>query len=125
MPVKDWLPANVRAPAVDHKLKSGETLFRLGNKAVGVYEVIAGRVRLSRFDRSGREIVLHVAGPGETLAEASTRLCPARMPDPKKVTKQKSHNTRVAGAKAMWGTLFAFVFIISVAMSLAAIRLGL
>jgi len=25
----------------------------------------------------------------------------------------------------MWGTLFAFVFMISVAMSLAAIRLGL
>jgi len=25
----------------------------------------------------------------------------------------------------MWGTLFAFVFVISIAMSLAAIRLGL
>jgi CRP-like cAMP-binding protein len=71
MPVKDWLPANVRAAAIDHKLKAGEALFRLGSKAVGVYEVIAGRVRLSRVDRSGREIVLHVAGPGETLAEAS------------------------------------------------------
>ena len=71
MPVNDWLPANVRAAAIDHKLKSGETLFRLGSKAVGLYEVIVGRVRLSRVDRSGREIVLHVAGPGETLAEAS------------------------------------------------------
>ena len=71
MPVNDWLPANVRAAAIDHKLKSGETLFRLGSKAVGLYEVVAGRVRLSRVDRSGREIVLHVAGPGETLAEAS------------------------------------------------------
>ena len=71
MPVKDWLPANARAAAIEHKLKSGETLFRLGSKAVGIYEVIAGRVRLSRVDRSGREIVLHVAGPGETLAEAS------------------------------------------------------
>jgi len=29
------------------------------------------------------------------------------------------------GGKAMWGTLFAFVFMVSVAMSLAAIRLGL
>jgi CRP-like cAMP-binding protein len=71
MPVKEWLPANVRSAAIDHKLKAGEALFRLGNKAVGLYEVIAGRVRLSRVDRSGREIVLHVAGPGETLAEAS------------------------------------------------------
>jgi CRP-like cAMP-binding protein len=71
MPVNDWLPANVRAAAIDHKLKAGEALFRLGNEAVGLYEVIVGRVRLSRVDRSGREIVLHVAGPGETLAEAS------------------------------------------------------
>jgi CRP/FNR family transcriptional regulator, dissimilatory nitrate respiration regulator len=71
MSVKDWLPANVRAAAIEHKLKAGESLFRLGTKAVGLYEVIAGRVRLSRVDRSGREIVLHVAGPGETLAEAS------------------------------------------------------
>ncbi|HYA29580.1 MAG TPA: Crp/Fnr family transcriptional regulator, partial [Acidobacteriota bacterium] len=71
MSVKDWLPANVRAAAIDHRLKAGEGLFRLGTKAVGLYEVIAGRVRLSRVDRSGREIVLHIAGPGETLAEAS------------------------------------------------------
>jgi CRP-like cAMP-binding protein len=46
-------------------------MFRLGTKTVGLYEIVAGRVRLSRVDRSGREIVLHVAGPGETLAEAS------------------------------------------------------
>ena len=71
MPVKDWLPANVRATAIDRKLKAGEALFRFGSRAVGLYEVIAGRVRLSRVDRSGHEIVLHVAGPGETLAEAS------------------------------------------------------
>jgi len=71
MPAKDWLPTNVRAAAIDHKLKAGEALFRLGSKAVGLYEIIAGRVRLSRVDRSGREIVLHVAGPGETFAEAS------------------------------------------------------
>ena len=71
MPVKDWLPTVVRAAAIDRKLKSGETLFRLGGKTAGLYEVIAGRVRLARVDRSGHEIVLHVAGPGETLAEAS------------------------------------------------------
>jgi hypothetical protein len=46
------------------------------------------------------------------------------MLNPKKVTKQKSHRAQ-RGAKVMWGTLFAFVFLISVAMSLAAIRLGL
>lgn len=71
MPVKDWLPAAGRDEAIDRKLKSGEALFRLGNKATGLYEVISGRVRLARVDRSGHEIVLHIAGPGETLAEAS------------------------------------------------------
>ena len=71
MPVKDWLPATLRAAAVDRKLKAGEVLFRLGDKAAGLCEVISGRVRLARVDRSGHEIVLHVAGPGETLAEAS------------------------------------------------------
>jgi CRP-like cAMP-binding protein len=71
MPVKDWLPAAVRSAAIDRKLKFGETLFRLGDKTAGLCEVIAGRVRLARVDRSGHEIVLHVAGPGETVAEAS------------------------------------------------------
>lgn len=71
MPVKDWLPAPVRAAAIDRKLKSGEALFRLGDKTTGLCEIIAGRVRLARVDRSGHEIVLHVAGPGETIAEAS------------------------------------------------------
>lgn len=71
MPVKDWLPAAVRAKAVDRKLKAGEPLFRLGDKTGGLYEVVEGRVRLTRLDRGGREIVLYVAGPGETIAEAS------------------------------------------------------
>lgn len=71
MPVKNWLPAPVRAAAIDRKLKSGEALFRLGDKTTGLCEIVAGRVRLARVDRSGHEIVLHVASPGETIAEAS------------------------------------------------------
>ena len=68
---KTWLPAAVRSAAIDRKLKSGEALFRLGDKTVGFYEIIAGRVRMARVDRSGREVILFVAGPGETIAEAS------------------------------------------------------
>jgi len=67
----DWLPAAVRAKAIERKLKAGEALFRLGDKTAGLYEVIAGRVRLARVDRDGHENVLYVAGPGETIAEAS------------------------------------------------------
>ena len=71
MPLKDWLPAAARAAAIDRPLKAGQALFRFGDKAAGFFEVISGRVRLVRVDRAGHEIVLHVAGPGETLAEAS------------------------------------------------------
>jgi CRP-like cAMP-binding protein len=71
MTVREWLPADAQSASIDRKLKAGEPLFRLGDKTVGLCEIITGRVRLARVDRSGREIVLHVAGPGETLAEAS------------------------------------------------------
>jgi CRP-like cAMP-binding protein len=71
MAVRDSLPAAVRAAAIDRKLKSGEALFRIGDKTAGFFEVIAGRVRLSRVDSSGREVILYVAGPSETIAEAS------------------------------------------------------
>jgi CRP-like cAMP-binding protein len=71
MAARQWLPAGVRSAAIDHKMKAGDTLFRLGDNTLGLCEVIAGRVRLARVDHAGREIVLHVAGPGETLAEAS------------------------------------------------------
>ena len=71
MPAKDWLPAAVRSAAVDRKLKAGEPLFHLGDKTSGLYEVLEGRVRMTRVDRSGRETVLFVAGAGETFAEAS------------------------------------------------------
>ncbi|QOZ52776.1 Crp/Fnr family transcriptional regulator [Bradyrhizobium sp. CCBAU 53338] len=69
--VDNWLPAAVRAAAVDRRLMAGEALFRCGDRTEGLLEVLAGRVRLTRTDRSGREVVLHVADPGETLAEAS------------------------------------------------------
>jgi CRP-like cAMP-binding protein len=68
---KNWLAAAVRSAAIDRKLKSGEALFRLGDKTIGFYEIIEGRVRMARVDRSGREVILFVAGPGETIAEAS------------------------------------------------------
>lgn len=71
MAQQDWLPSAVRAAASERKLKAGAALFRLGDKSFGLCEVVAGRVRLVRVDRAGHEIVLHVAGPGDIIAEAS------------------------------------------------------
>jgi len=67
----DWLSGAVRAAAVERKLQAGQTLFRSGDRTAGLYEVIKGRVRLVRVDRTGREAVLQAACAGDTLAEAS------------------------------------------------------
>lgn len=49
----------------------GEFLFRKDDATVGLYEIEQGQVRLARVDQTGREMVLHVAGTGDLIAEAS------------------------------------------------------
>lgn len=71
MTATDWLSAAVRASAIDRRLGAGETLFHSGDRTVGLYEVLKGKVRLLRFDQSGREAILQAAAAGDTLAEAS------------------------------------------------------
>ena len=71
MSAPSWLSATIRAVAVERALKAGQTLFRSGTRTAGLYEVVKGKVRLVRVDRSGREAVLQVAVAGDTLAEAS------------------------------------------------------
>jgi CRP-like cAMP-binding protein len=68
---KDWLPIAVHSAAVERRLKAGESVFQRGDRSTGLYEVVKGRVRLARVDRSGREAILHVAVQGDTMAEAS------------------------------------------------------
>lgn len=67
----DEIFSNLQARLKEHDLKSGETLFRAGQRTIGPYQVLSGRVRLARVDRSGRETVLYTAGTGELIAEAS------------------------------------------------------
>jgi CRP-like cAMP-binding protein len=71
MVTKDWIPAAVRAAGIERSLKAGQALFRMGSRTAGLYQVVAGSIRLVRVDHSGREVVLHTATAGETLAEAS------------------------------------------------------
>ena len=65
------LPPSVRALSVERRLERGEVLFRKDDAAIGLYAVEAGHIRLSRIDVDGREIILHAAGPGDLVAEAS------------------------------------------------------
>lgn len=67
----DWRTQTVQAAGIERALTAGQVLFRTGHRTAGLYEVIAGSVRLVRVDRAGREAVLQVATPGQTLAEAS------------------------------------------------------
>ena len=71
MGAPDWLTATIGASAVERTLKAGQTLFRAGARTAGLYEIVKGKVRLARVDRSGREAVLQVAVSGDTFAEAS------------------------------------------------------
>lgn len=71
MSAQEWLAPVIRAASSERKLKAGEALFRQGDKTGNVFAIVAGRIRLARVDRAGHEVVLHVAGAGETVAEAS------------------------------------------------------
>jgi CRP-like cAMP-binding protein len=71
MAIADWLPTSVRAAGIKRALAAGQVLFRAGNRTEGLYQVLSGKIHLARVDRSGREVLLHIAGPDETLAEAS------------------------------------------------------
>jgi CRP-like cAMP-binding protein len=71
MAVSDWLPAAVRAAGIERRLQAGQTLFHVGSRTAGLYEIVRGKVRLARVDASGREAILYVAAAGDTIAEAS------------------------------------------------------
>ena len=66
-----WLSRTIRTVAIQRALQPGEALFHSGARTAGLFEVVKGKVRLVRVDRSGREAILQVAIPGDTLAEAS------------------------------------------------------
>jgi CRP-like cAMP-binding protein len=71
MDVKEWLPSSIRGSAIERTLAAGQILFSRGDHAAGLYEVVSGKVRRSRTDSDGRELVLGIACAGDTIAEAS------------------------------------------------------
>jgi CRP-like cAMP-binding protein len=53
------------------QLGGADVLFRQGDPVTMLYRLEAGRIRLVRHLEDGTAVVLHVARPGETFAEAS------------------------------------------------------
>ena len=69
--IDQWLPARVQAAGVERTLKAGQSLFRIGTRTAGLYEVVRGKIRLVRIDASGRESILYSAVADDVIAEAS------------------------------------------------------
>jgi CRP-like cAMP-binding protein len=53
------------------RLEAGEALFRQGDPAAAIFRLQSGRVRLLRHTEDGASVVMHIARPGETFAEAA------------------------------------------------------
>jgi len=53
------------------RLPKGEVLFLAGQQCEGFYVVAQGRVKVFQISPQGREQILHVVGPGGSLAEAA------------------------------------------------------
>lgn len=55
--------------AVIHRLSRDQVLFSGGEPARGLYVVVEGAIRAFRESMEGREQIIHVEGPGATIAE--------------------------------------------------------
>ena len=87
----------------DRQLEPGGALFRVGDSALGLVVVRSGAVELRRVSPEGRSLVLHRAGPGDTLGEASLfearHHCDAVAVSPSRVTVHPAATLRRAAAK--------------------------
>jgi len=69
----EWIPGVPAGLPVGppRALAAGDMLFRVGDAAIGIVHIHAGRLELRRAGATGREAVMQRAGPGDTLGEAS------------------------------------------------------
>lgn len=67
----DSLPVGLRSTISHRDLKAGEILFRRNDRALAIFGVVTGRLRLVRHMADGHTITIHVALPGDGLAEAA------------------------------------------------------
>lgn len=54
-----------------YELKKTDVLFRQGEQVANLYFLISGEVTLSRYGLAGDEVIIHLAQPRETFAEAA------------------------------------------------------
>jgi CRP/FNR family transcriptional regulator len=61
----------VLGAGTERSLGKNEVLFHEGDDAESVFAVIKGRVKLIRYSPQGKEMLLHLVGPGQSFAEAA------------------------------------------------------
>jgi CRP/FNR family transcriptional regulator len=61
----------VVASGSERAFARGEIIFHEGETAEALFVVLAGQVKLVRYSPKGRELLLHLANPGQTFAEAA------------------------------------------------------
>jgi CRP/FNR family transcriptional regulator, dissimilatory nitrate respiration regulator len=61
----------IKEIASRREIKKGESLFIQGEEAEGFFLVLQGRIKIYRLSPQGKEYILRIVGPGETLAEAA------------------------------------------------------
>lgn len=54
---------------VASRYQKGDVIFHEGTPCTGLYNVCAGKVKLVRTGRGGRQTIVRMAGPGRTLGE--------------------------------------------------------
>lgn len=64
----EQLEALVSLCSVLH-FEEGELIFNEGEEAKAFYIVLAGKVQIYKISREGKEMILHLFGPGEMFAE--------------------------------------------------------
>ena len=68
-PLSDDELDSLAARSILKTYASGEILFSEGEPCAGFYVVVTGKVRIYKSSRSGREQVLSIEGPGQSIAE--------------------------------------------------------
>jgi len=59
------------AVGVEHSYPKGTLIFQEGDEATGMYLVVRGCVKLTRYTAGGREVILHLAEAVFLIAEAA------------------------------------------------------
>lgn len=52
-----------------HQFEAGELIFSQGEEATSFYILLGGKVQIYKLSREGKEMILHLFGPGDIFAE--------------------------------------------------------